>query len=1012
MSKGSSGPKLVAAVAVAAIGTLGWFGWKWIDGPERHDAKPAIASGGAARATAPAEKAEGAEAKAPTTTATRAVEAPPPPPPPLESAMPASYRKALSGVRGRLVDADGKPVAGLGVELLEMLPSSFMGDYASVFSGAPPKFPELTVAKGKSGDDGVFVLEGTHGAAMHAVGVDLGGPRGTLRVVDRTLPSGEVVDLGDIALGACVTFKGTVADEDGKPVAGARVRATTLPAIVFQPGVADVARAAGLLPRSGVRGAAEMVEFPEGLRAWESRLPLPTTRTGADGTFELSGVPQGIVTLVVDSDGFCGTFKGPSPTGKRDRDVGTIELSRGRELRGVVVDAAGKPVANADVFGGVEIPAARMSVLFKGAPTGPDGRFRIEHLSPLAGALSVVARANALQIATVQTVEDPDRDVTVTLPGACSLAVTLKAKRDGAPVGDAGAELWLNTSADFPVLTFAPPRRVPQAQIEPVAPGRFVIHGLAPGRCSLFARVAGMARASKTCEVTAEATAEATLEFVPAATLDVEVVDATTQAPIEWASVSSGEGRSREVVTIARRTNAEGKAQLPEMPAVEVKEKSDVNGTWVRAFHPAYAPQTLPMAFAADGTSAPAPLRFELRPGAALKGRVHVGSGAPTEPVIFMLESRNYGRTSIDDLFPRMAVPGLDGTFEIKGLAPGTTSWTVMTRLFGGDAASSLEKIPSVATLKSGSVTLEEGKTAEVDVDLDPRMQDAPCKITGTVHVHGARRPGTLRFEARTQPMARGGETKQDSTEVRPEQPFTLEIPGGWINADLVEQIKDAQPPQTRQLYQTWFQLDPGQAHDLTIDLEFVTAKLLVVDADGNPAPHLSVMLNAERSEANSGDPSASVNAWGQTGDDGVAEVELSRRGNWHCQVTDAKAGRGSGTFDFPSTRVERIVLSRGVPCGGRIEIVDDPGGDLSFYLQLQRVSENESVSSDDYMGIQLDKGVRTFDIVGLSPGRYRVNLWGNRYSRDEAVIDLTSAGRSDLVLRFKLDPPRKDGNE
>src|SRR5262249_44204879 len=372
----------------------------------------------------------------------------------------------------------------------------------------------------------------------------------------------------------------------GKPVAGARVRATTLPAIVFQPGVADVARAAGVLPRGGMRDGAEMVEFPEGLRAWEARLPLPTTRSGADGTFELKGVPQGIVTLVVDCEGFCGTFKGPSPTGKRDRDVGTIELSRGRDLHGVVVDAAGHPVAGAEVFGGVEIAVARISVLFKGAPTGADGRFKIEHLSPLAGAMSVVARASPLQIPTVQPVEDPDRDVTVTLPRACSLGVTLKCRKDGAPVGGAGAELWLNTMNDFPLLTLAPPHRVPHAQIEAIAPGHLVIHGLGPGRCMLFGRVAGLARASTSVLVTAETTAEATLDFVPAMTVEVEVVDATTQAPIEWASVSTGRGRREQAATLTRRTDAEGKARLPEMPTLEPKEDDIDFSTWVRAFHP------------------------------------------------------------------------------------------------------------------------------------------------------------------------------------------------------------------------------------------------------------------------------------------------------------------------------------------------------------------------------------------------------------------------------------------
>src|SRR6185295_13948309 len=99
-----------------------------------------------------------------------------PPPPvaqPMATAMPASYRKALSGVRGRLVEVDGKPVAGLDVELVEITPGAVLGDMAAVFSGTPPTFPDVTVAKGRSGDDGVFTLEGTHGDAMHGVGVDL-----------------------------------------------------------------------------------------------------------------------------------------------------------------------------------------------------------------------------------------------------------------------------------------------------------------------------------------------------------------------------------------------------------------------------------------------------------------------------------------------------------------------------------------------------------------------------------------------------------------------------------------------------------------------------------------------------------------------------------------------------------------------------------------------------------------------------------------------------------------------
>jgi hypothetical protein len=104
------------------------------------------------------------------------------------------------------------------------------------------------------------------------------------------------------------------------------------------------------------------------------------------------------------------------------------------------------------------------------------------------------------------------------------------------------------------------------------------------------------------------------------------------------------------------------------------------------------------------------------------------------------------------------------------------------------------------------------------------------------------------------------------------------------------------------------------------------------------------------------------------------------------------------------------------VPCSGRIEIVDDPGGDLTFYLQFNRVAnsdKNAAVYYDEGVGLQLDKGVRTFEVVGLAAGHYRVNLYGNRWSRDYVETELPNDGRTDLTLRFKLEPPQKaDKNE
>jgi hypothetical protein len=1005
---------LVAGAIVVVLGGLSWLAWTLLFSAPHGGLPPAgpkAESLAPKTTTAPAPVAAEPPADS---TATRAAEAmpPAPPPPPAEAEMPAAYRKALSGVRGRIVEEDGKPVAGLEVELLDLLPSRVLGDYAAVFSGATPKFPELVVAKGRSGDDGTFVLEGTHGSAMHAVGIDLGGARGTLRVIDRSLASGELFDLGDVVLGAFVTFKGKVEDEDGKPIAGARIRATTLPPIVFQPGVADVGRAVGVLPRQSM--GVELIEFPESLRAWESRLPLPTTRSGEDGTFELKGVPQGLATLVVDRDGYCGTFKGPTPTGKRDRDVGTIELSRGRDVKGVVVDASGAPVAGVEVFAGVEIAVARMSILFKGSPTGADGRFEIDHLSPLAGQIVVAARASPLQIVTVQPVEDPSRDVTVTLPGACTLGVWLK-HVDGTPVDDAGVQLWLNPTPDVPVLVFATPHRVPESRIERLGDGHVAIHGLTAGRCDLFGRVPGLARASIQCTIPSEGPtqgaaegSEVTLQFAPAATLAVEVVAASDGAPVEWAAVSvSGDSR-REAPFISRRTDAKGSVELPELPTVK-EEKGGAAQLRVRVAHPAFAPQvqTIPLL-----NPATPPLRFALTPGAAIHGHVHKGSGPITEPVMVAFEFRDSMR-EIDDNFPRLAVPGLDGTFELKGLPPATAKWEVLPRLFGGDAAAAMEKVASIEMIRKGAIELAEGKTAELDIDLDPSITDAPAKLTGRVHVRAGRRPERLKLRVYSQQPGKSREMKDQELDVRPELPFSMEIAPGWINVSLMEMPaegggeKSSPPRGNQQLYQTWFEIEAGQSREIAPEIEFVMAKVLVVDDSGQPAPHVGVSFNRVQTGLDSESSWLSC----QSGDDGVAEVELPRPGTWRCQANSAQTGRGSGEYDFPSARTERVQLKRGVPCSGRIEISNDPGGDEIFHLQFYQVVENGGFYFDGGSSIQLEKGSRTFDIVGLEPGRYRVNLYGNRWSRDLQEVVLSAAGSRDLVLKFRLEdpPPEKD---
>jgi hypothetical protein len=116
------------------------------------------------------------------------------------------------------------------------------------------------------------------------------------------------------------------------------------------------------------------------------------------------------------------------------------------------------------------------------------------------------------------------------------------------------------------------------------------------------------------------------------------------------------------------------------------------------------------------------------------------------------------------------------------------------------------------------------------------------------------------------------------------------------------------------------------------------------------------------------------------------------------------EAGRGEGEFEFPNARTERIVLTRGVPCAGRIEIENDAEVDQPYWLSVQQ--RTDQGGSNYVGGQQIPKDQRTFEVVGLAPGKYEIYLYGQRWSRTPVVIDLPSAGRRDFVLRYKLDDP------
>ena len=116
-------------------------------------------------------------------------------------------RADLAGLTGRVVESDGLPVPGMRVALLE-----FQGEL--LFDGRPlgEEEPSLELEETLTGPDGRFQLGGARASALHGLGIDLDGPRATLRVIDQALVHRERTDIGDVVLAPFGVLTGRVVD--------------------------------------------------------------------------------------------------------------------------------------------------------------------------------------------------------------------------------------------------------------------------------------------------------------------------------------------------------------------------------------------------------------------------------------------------------------------------------------------------------------------------------------------------------------------------------------------------------------------------------------------------------------------------------------------------------------------------------------------------------------------------------------------------------------------------------
>jgi hypothetical protein len=996
-------PLVLSLLLLAGLGGLAWW---WLQdhgaeppvvrvdraGPDSAPEANALASPGDARPDARPE---------------RSTLAPPPPPSSLDidpRPPPESFVRELAGLRGRVVEESGAPVPGKKVELLKIRPDLLTVVMEGGFAEPPPELVKLDVASGETAEDGTFLLKDVEVVASIALlGVDLGGPRGTLRLVDASFERGQVCDLGDVVLPAHVTFTGTVVDEDGAPIAGARVRVipplpVPVPMQAVDIGVQDVRTDCAAI------GIAEQqirftVPMPPWLRAGFDRFPLPTAQSGSDGRFQLPGVPNGVVTLLVDRKDFLGIVKVGLPTGRREtQDVGKLYLSKGRRVTGQAL-AGETPVVGARVLVGTRvalpIPGAEDQVMVAvGHPAGPtdaEGRFALEGL-PINGAVLCSIQPRAGDPWTVLGPFDAD-DVKLELPPVSTLTVLVND-----PAGKPVERAELRFQVDSPVneLPILGPPCTLKERVSEQGGGRYLVTDLSLGKWIVLARASGFGVCQQPIELPAEG-AIVTLQLTEPRTVQVIALDAATNQPVDYALVTAMHD-IRNFLPMplkAARTNAEGKATLEQLPAGASLK--------IRVSHPGYATSAgdVPKEAVAE------PLRVPLFRGGDLVGRVTQGGEPPARALMLILDPRGKSELPEQEM-PRFAITDADGAFRIRHLRAGEWSWNVFSRFFAN------EPVKLVATamaepdeLARGKCQIEEGKETRIDIEALPEGAIAPAALHGRVRVDGAPVEGLeVRLMGR-----RWLDTKTDSggrfefANVKPGE-YRMEI----------AQEKPGKPGSGRTtLHHATLSIAPGEQKDLDVDVRTIATTIQVRTSDGAPAAGTALALVLEARGAVSTDdgdyPIFAMQASnGRTDADGRVTLPL-RTGTWRVSARHDELGLGRASFEIGDRPIEPVVitLEMGHRVAGRVraELALDPEEeDDSWGGQLQPAGEkSEEAGWSESNWTEIDGKERRFEFKMVASGRYRLIVWAGR--RGRLVSDEFEVGRgdaADLDLRLMKD--------
>jgi protocatechuate 3,4-dioxygenase beta subunit len=508
-----------------------------------------------------------------------------------------------ASIAGRVTDEAGAPVPGARVEIARDsgLRAILRGGAAAV----------LGRGGATTGPDGAFRLRGLapqRNATLQAAKAGFV-PAKRYGV---TVKSGESVKDVALVVKRGLEARGRVVDSAGQPVAGAEIR---------------LAR-----PESGGGGGARVMIQMAGMSREK-----PDASSGTDGGFRVAGLEPGEYALSVSREGYAGKTV-PSVTVKAEgvSEWPPVVLTAGVAIGGFVRNGRGEPVVGAEVFSFGEGSGPRQ------ASTDPEGRFRLEGLSPERG---VMLNVRADGYAPLQrTVSPPADDLSLVLTTSGTIRGRVEDAGSNRPITDFTASVREPRGGGMGgmrvVLGGGQPDRSFQS-----ADGTFELTDVAPGKWSVSASSPGYRPAEVTgVEVAEGETKEGVvLQLKKGAVVTGRVLDPRRGSGIPNAAVSWREDGGGPAMAIiagfgggqnSQTTDADGRFRFDGLPGGKLN---------VTASHPDFLDTSKPVDVPEEDETT---LDLTLSVGGAIAGTVVGKDGrTPVAGAEVELDEQGSGRS-------------------------------------------------------------------------------------------------------------------------------------------------------------------------------------------------------------------------------------------------------------------------------------------------------------------------------------------------------------------------------